>query len=969
MTNTTNFFNNITHHLLFENTKNIEIIKQDDVKIFYLNVNSIKSTKKFYEFESFVRELSDFDIIILCETNIDAGSESFYNLTGYISFHNTRTRQGGGSAIYVKPSLQPVLRFTSGKDEIEFLVVHLRSLNINVCAIYRPPINSNVYYQKFFKQYENILAKFNNLINFGDININLLTPLSPVNLQYLNLITSNNFGILNYISEQTATRSTATTNTLIDHISSDMTTLKYNLCLGDSSDYDHRFAIVGVKIPNLKITAPKAISFNQINFQQVSKNLINLQKRATDFENFHELLQIDIKANTKKKTFTEHSNKKNNNLWFTKELKATKNLKDYYYKLFKAFPSNPHLLTKYKQYKYQLSKEIIKEKKDYFSKKFFKAGNNPKSFWKIIKEITSNNITPNKIKQIKIKHENIVYEEPYEVSNIINVYFTTVGSNILQGINDTTNITHEPPNAPDCNTFFETFTPTTKTEIEIHIKSLKNGCAAGYDKINSYFIKANINFFSQYLSDEINLAFEHNYFPNSLKIARVTAVFKSGDPCDVSNYRPISVLPAFSKIYELCMKARLTNFLSNQNIIHKSQFGFIAKSSTTSACTALMNQIMESMDASMKTAATFLDLKKAFDCLNYSNLSKMLSKIGIRGKALKLIESYLFKRCQTVVVDGVEGETLEISCGTPQGGVLSSMLFIIYINQIFNLPLQGSIQCYADDTCITYSKKNFNDLKLAMIKDLEIVTNFLLSINLVVNTNKTHFIIFKARNMNLTNIFDSLNINNQIIHSVNEYKYLGLIIDDKLNWSNHVSKIAKKIAPYVGIFRRLKYYVNIDTLYMLYFAYIDCHLTYLLPVWGSAPDTYIHTLKVLQNKCIKIILNKPSLTPSVQLYSPTFLSLNQKIFFELSTYIYKVLNNLIKCNIPIITYISESNVTTRNADNLRPPNFKGALAQNSIFYRGINLFNSLPKELQNLNRISLFKTELKKYIANNYPVR
>ena len=155
---------------------------------------------------------------------------------------------------------------------------------------------------------------------------------------------------------------------------------------------------------------------------------------------------------------------------------------------------------------------------------------------------------------------------------------------------------------------------------------------------------------------------------------------------------------------------------------------------------------------------------------------------------------------------------------------------------------------------------------------------------------------------------------------------------------------------------------------MLYYAYIDCHFTYLLPVWGSAPDTYIYTLKVLQNKFVKIIFIKPFLTPSTLLYSKKLRSLNKNIHYEFILYIYKILNNQIKWNNHLITYITDSNVRTRNADTLRPPNFKGALAQSTIFYRGLNLYNSLPIKVKNLTQLSLFKIELRKYISNNYPI-
>ena len=377
---------------------------------------------------------------------------------------------------------------------------------------------------------------------------------------------------------------------------------------------------------------------------------------------------------------------------------------------------------------------------------------------------------------------------------------------------------------------------------------------------------------------------------------------------------------------------------------------------------------MESMDIPNKTSAIFLDLKKAFDCLNHECLSQMLSEIGIKEDALKLINNYLANREQYVSINRIDSARMPITCGAPQGGVLSSLLFIIYINQIFYLPLKGNIQCYADDTCLVYSKKNFHDLKNDMTYDLKILIPYLSSINLVINIKKTQFLIFKSRNMNTTNIFENILINGEIIQSIKNYKYLGVVIDENLNWKNHVEKIANTISPYIGILRRLRYYVDYKTLLLIYYAHIESHLTYVLPVWGAAPDTYLNILKVLQNKSIKIIHRKPLMTPTAQLYSEKILSLHQKYIYESIFYIHKIKHSLLKSNSMLTTFHNVSNVNTRNANKLKPPNFKGALAQKSIYYNGLQLYNNLPVEIANNKDISKFKLCIKKYVVAQYSV-
>ena len=195
---------------------------------------------------------------------------------------------------------------------------------------------------------------------------------------------------------------------------------------------------------------------------------------------------------------------------------------------------------------------------------------------------------------------------------------------------------------------------------------------------------------------------------------------------------------------------------------------------------------------------------------------------------------------------------------------------------------------------------------------------------------------------------------------------MGLIIDEKLNWSRHVAKVASKIAPYAGILKRIRHFVDTTTLMLIYYAYIDSHLNYVLPVWAAAPKTYLNTLKVLQNKSIKTIGFKHYLTPTSELYSPKLLAFSQKIFYESIFYIYKIKNALVKSNYDLITNIDISGRDTRSAGNLRLPKYKKSLSQNSIYYRGLALYNELPIHVKNIREIATFKKELKNYVSKHF---
>jgi hypothetical protein len=315
-----------------------------------------------------------------------------------------------------------------------------------------------------------------------------------------------------------------------------------------------------------------------------------------------------------------------------------------------------------------------------------------------------------------------------------------------------------------------------------------------------------------------------------------------------------------------------------------------------------------------------------------------------------------------VCCDGAKGDMMNISHGVPQGSILGPTLFIIYINDIFTLRINGHVQLYADDTALVYSEKDFSSLQRKMTMDLQTLLPWLERRNLLLNFDKTKFILFKRKNMNLANIFHTITINNRIICSVSEYDFLGLRIDENINWSPHISMLCSRISPTVGLLKKIRYSLNYSSLKMIYFAFIHTKLTYLLPIWCTAPATYINCLKYLQNKAIKHIKYLPYDSPTAQLYSEEFLSLSQQSDFDSILLIHKMKTKVMKCNFPIITNYEITGRNTRSSSLLRQPNYLSVVAQKSIFFKGLLLFNSLPDNIKNAQPISSFKRNLLSYI-------
>ena len=205
------------------------------------------------------------------------------------------------------------------------------------------------------------------------------------------------------------------------------------------------------------------------------------------------------------------------------------------------------------------------------------------------------------------------------------------------------------------------------------------------------------------LSKLINTCLDAGYFPDFLKIARVTPVFKNGDPTQFGNYRPIAVLSIVSKIFEKIIQIRLTDFLNKQGSIFEGQYGFRRGHSTHMAITDLVEKIRKAWQKGSHCLGVFIDFRKAFDTVNHQILITKMERLGIRGTVLKLFKSYLENRKQYVAFGSAESLPQEVGIGVPQDSILGPLLFIIYVNDLPNASAFFEYILFADDTNILAS--------------------------------------------------------------------------------------------------------------------------------------------------------------------------------------------------------------------------------------------------------------------------
>ena len=258
----------------------------------------------------------------------------------------------------------------------------------------------------------------------------------------------------------------------------------------------------------------------------------------------------------------------------------------------------------------------------------------------------------------------------------------------------------------------------------------------GLDEIPPLFLKDTAYVISKSLAHIINCSLMSGVVPNDFKRVRVVPVCKSSAHENFGNYRPISVLPAISKILEKCVHSQLIEHLEENNLLSQNRFGFCKYRSAELAVVWFTDQIRRSMDAGILTGAIYVDMSKAFDTVGHTGIINKLSDYDVMGMPQEWLINYLFNRSQQVTFQNTLSRPEPTVCGTPQGSILGPLLFVLYIDDITASLHQAKIVKYADDTVIFYSNKDEKVIQPVLNNEFSSMTNWLRNNELIINTKR-----------------------------------------------------------------------------------------------------------------------------------------------------------------------------------------------------------------------------------------
>lgn len=399
----------------------------------------------------------------------------------------------------------------------------------------------------------------------------------------------------------------------------------------------------------------------------------------------------------------------------------------------------------------------------------------------------------------------------------------------------------------------------SKDEIIAVLKTIRPYKSPGTDNIPNILLKRLPEKGIQALMNIFNSCLIIGYFPQSWKIARVIPIAKPGkDKSDPKNYRPISLLNTIGKIFEKLLKIRIDNFVVENNIIIKEQFGFRVQHSTVHQVHRIIDFITTNRNEQKSTGMVLLDLKSAFDSVWIKGIIFKLLNLGFPIYLLKILKSFLSNRKFFVQILNVNSNTKEVKSGVPQGAILSPLLFNLFINDVPKENCQ--IALFADDMAVFTSDQLGAPILRKIESDLILISQFLNKWKLELNTNKCEAIFFTRNRAPRKLPNRSLILNGANLEWKTSVKYLGIVLDKRITLKTHIEFILNKCNNVVKLLYPLlcrKSKLSFFNKLLLYKAMILPIIIYGAPLILRIAKTNFKKLQVLQNKILKLILQVP----------------------------------------------------------------------------------------------------------------
>ena len=612
---------------------------------------------------------------------------------------------------------------------------------------------------------------------------------------------------------------------------------------------------------------------------------------------------------------------------------------------------------------------LKKVKRDFYGKLNPSDISDNKKFWKIVKPFFSEKVISTE--NISIVENNVLLTDDKNVADIFNSFFSNAVENLSIAENDMlSNVVNEPDpilnaikkyenhesivniNAKFIDNTFS-FSPTEPQTVLNEIYSLGNKKASPKESIPPHVIRDNLDIFVPRVTSDFNHSIASGIFPSNLKNANISPVFKKGNHSDKTNYRPVSLLPALSKIFERLLFTQINHYMDSKLSMHLC--GFRKNLSAQNCLLAMLEKWRYCLDNKGSCGVILTDLSKAFDCLIHDLMIAKLNAYGFDYNSLKLIHNYLTGRLQRVRINSSYSSWSEIIYGVPQGSIIGPLLFNIYLNDLFMVCENSNIANYADDNSPYACERDTASVILQLENDTNSLLQWVANNGLKANPDKFHLIL----NETCSNHF--IKIENFIIHNNEHKRLLGITIDGKLSFDEHVAGLCSKASQKLHALSRISVFMNTIQRQTIMKAFIQSQFGYCPLVWMFHSRKLNNRINKIHERSLRIAFDDNESSFQELLDKDNSVTVHARNIQTLAIELFKAINGfspeIMSLVFPLkenINYCSKQKFKTRNIHTVK-------YGTETLAHLGPKIWALVPESIKNTKSLNDFKTKIKKW--------